>query len=42
MNPCLVQDDPKLPDDSGKVPKSNGMVGGSIPGHEIVSLLDEN
>jgi hypothetical protein len=24
-----------------KVPKPNGMVGSSIPDHEIVSLLDE-
>ena len=27
-------------DDSGEVPKSNGVVGGSIAGREIVSLLD--
>ena len=36
----VVLNDPKLPDDSGEVPKLNGMVGGSKPGHEIVSLLD--
>jgi hypothetical protein len=36
----LVRDDPKVPDDSGEVSKSNGVVGGSIPGHEIASLLD--
>ena len=36
----MVQDDPKLLDDSGEVPKPNGVVGGSIPDHEIVSLLD--
>jgi hypothetical protein len=37
----MVQDDPKLSDDSGEGLKSNKVVGGSIPGHEIVSLLDE-
>lgn len=37
-----VQYDLKLPDDSGKVSKSNGVFGGSIPGREIVSLLDGN
>ena len=36
-----VRDDPKLLDDSGKVSKSNGVVGGSIPSYEIVSLLDK-
>ena len=36
----LVRDDPKLPDDSGKVPKPNGVVGDSIPDYEIVSLFD--
>jgi hypothetical protein len=30
----------RLPDDSGEVPKPNIVVGGSIPGREIVSLLD--
>jgi hypothetical protein len=38
--PLLVQDDPKLPDDSGDVPKLNGVVGGSIPSREIISLLE--
>jgi hypothetical protein len=37
---CVVRDDLKLPDDSGKVPKLNGEVGDSIPGCEIVFLLD--
>lgn len=37
-----VQDDPKLPDDSGEVPKPHKVVGGLIPGHGIVSLLDKN
>ena len=32
---------PTLPDDRGKVPKPNGVVDGSIPGHEIFSLLDK-
>ena len=38
----MVQDDPilVLPDDSGEIPKSNGVVGGSIPRREIISLLD--
>ena len=31
----------KLPDDNGKVPKPNRVVGDSIPSREIVSLLDE-
>ena len=35
-----VQDDTNLPDDSGEVPKSNGVVGGSILGHEIVTIRD--
>ena len=32
-----VRDDPKVSDDSGKVSKSNGVFGGSIPNHEIYS-----
>jgi hypothetical protein len=37
----MVRDDPKLPDDSGEVPKLNGMDGGSIPiSLELISLLD--
>ena len=36
----LVCYHPKLPYDSGEVPKPNEVVGGSIPGREIVSLLD--
>lgn len=36
----VVRDDPELPDNSGKVPKPNGMDGSSSP-CEIVSLLDE-
>ena len=36
----LVQDDLKLLDNNRKIPKPNGVVGGSIPNHEIVSLLD--
>ena len=40
-NPLLlVQYDPKLPDDSGEVPKPNGVVGGWNPGYEIICLLD--
>ena len=35
-----VQDDSKLPNDSGKVPKLNRVVGGLLPDCEIVSLLD--
>jgi len=35
-----VQDDPKLPDDSGEIPKSQGRGWGSIPGSETSSLLD--
>jgi hypothetical protein len=37
----LVQDDLKLLDDSGKIPKLNIVVGRLIPGHEIVSPLDK-
>ena len=37
----LVQVDPKLPDDSGEVPKPNKVVGGLILGREIISLLDK-
>ena len=37
----LAWDDPKLSDDSGHVPKPNGVVGGLTSGHEILSLLDE-
>ena len=36
----MVKDDHKLLDESGEVPESNGVVGGSIPNREIVSLLD--
>ena len=36
----MVQDDPKLLDDNGKLPKANRVVGGLIPGHEIVYVLD--
>ena len=35
-----IRDDPKLSDDSGEVPKLNGVVDGSIPNCEIVFLLD--
>jgi hypothetical protein len=38
----MIQDDPKLPDESGKVLKLNAVVGGSIPNYEIISLLDGN
>ena len=34
-----VRDDPKLPDDSGKIPTLNGVVGGAIPGYEIISSV---
>ena len=34
-----IRDNPKLLDDSGKIPKPNGLVGGSIPNREILSLL---
>jgi hypothetical protein len=34
------RDDPKLLDDSGEVPRPNGVVGGSTLGREIASLLD--
>ena len=37
---CVVQDDPELPHDSGVVPKLNGVVGGSVPSREIISMLD--
>lgn len=36
----MVQDDPKLLDDSGEAPNLNRVVGSSIPGSEIVYLLD--
>jgi hypothetical protein len=36
----MVRDNPKLLEDSGEVPKPKGRVGGSIPGCEIISLLD--
>jgi hypothetical protein len=36
----MAQDDSKLPDGNGKVPKLNGVVGCSILGCEIVFLLD--
>ena len=36
----MVQDYPKLPDDNEEVPKLNGVVGDSIPNHEIVSPFD--
>ena len=36
----MVRDEPKLPDNSGDAPKPNGMVNCSIPGREVVSLLD--
>jgi hypothetical protein len=35
-----VRDDPKLSDDSGEVPKLNGVVDGSILDREVVSLRD--
>jgi hypothetical protein len=35
-----AKDDPKLLDDSGKVPKPNGGVGILIPDYEVVPLLD--
>ena len=34
-----ARDDPKLPDDSGKVLKLNEVVGGSIPNYEISLYL---
>ena len=37
----LIWENPKPPYDSEEVPKSNKVVGGSIPSHEIVSLLDK-
>ena len=36
----VVQDNLKLPDDSGKIPKLNRVVDSSILDCEIVSLLD--
>ena len=36
----VVYDDHELSDDSGEVPKQNGVGGGSTPDCEIVSLLD--
>jgi hypothetical protein len=36
------RDDPKLLDDSGEVPKPKGVVGGLIPGYEIVYLHEDN
>ena len=38
----VVRDDTKMLDGSGKVAELNGVNGGSIPGCEIVSLLDGN
>ena len=38
----MVRDDPKLLDDSGEVPKLNGVDSSSIFSCEILSLLDEN
>jgi len=37
----LVLDDPKLPDDGGKVLKLNGMGAGSIPGGEMLFIWCE-
>ena len=37
----VVWDDSNLQEESGMVPKPNWVVGGSIPGYEFVSLLDE-
>ena len=39
FNRLLVQDNPKLLDDNGEVPKLNIVVGSSIPGCEIISIL---
>ena len=39
-NMTLVRYHPKLPDDNGKVPKSNGV--NPIPSCEIISILDGN
>ena len=36
----VVRDDPKLPDDTKEVLELNDMVDGSIPGFDVVSLLD--
>ena len=38
----MVRDNCELSDDSRDVPKSNGLVDGSNPGLENVSLLDKN
>jgi len=35
----IVQDDPTLPDDGGKVPKPNGMVASLIPGCDMLVYL---
>ena len=35
-----VRDDPKLLDDSGKIPKADEVVGDLTPNYEIFSLLD--
>ena len=37
----MVRDDPKLLEDNGKIPKPIGVVGGSIPSRDIVSVLDK-
>ena len=42
LNLGIVWSGPKLPDDSEEVPKPNIVVGGSNPGHEIMSLRDGN
>ena len=44
MNLSIIQDDPKLLDDSGEVSKPNGVVGvgGPISTREIIFLLDKN
>ena len=36
-----IQDDPKNPENNGLKPKLNGVVGGSIHGHETFILLDK-
>jgi len=41
MNSPLVQDDPNLPGDGGKVRKLNGVVASSIPGGKKVITLCE-
>jgi hypothetical protein len=40
LKTCVVQDDPKLPDDSGEVSTPNGVVGNSIPSCKTVLMLD--